>query len=213
MCPSIRVAIADDHPALLIGIAHELGSLSSVEIAGTARCSGELIRLLDAQACTTLVTDYTMPGGAHGDGAALLAFLRRRYPAVTIIVLTMMDHPGVIQAILRQGITCIVSKADPTIHIAHAVHAARSGKPYYSPTIAEIVSGLDRDAPRAGILTRREAEVMRLYLSGMTINEIAARLNRTKQTASAQKKAAMKKLGLERESDLFKYALESGNFP
>ncbi|MEA9982701.1 LuxR C-terminal-related transcriptional regulator, partial [Herbaspirillum sp. RTI4] len=59
-------------------------------------------------------------------------------------------------------------------------------------------------------LTPRELEVVRLFVAGMTVNEIAGHVHRSKQTISSQKNTAMKKLGIERDADLFKYALEFG---
>ncbi|MDN7646239.1 MULTISPECIES: hypothetical protein [Burkholderia cepacia complex] len=43
----------------------------------------------------------------------------------------------------------------------------------------------------------------------MSIGEIALHLNRAKQTVSAQKVRAMKKLCIERDADLFQYAYET----
>jgi two-component system capsular synthesis response regulator RcsB len=53
-------------------------------------------------------------------------------------------------------------------------------------------------------------EVVRLYVSGASINEIAEQLNRSKQTISTQKTSAMRKLGIERDADLFRFAYETG---
>ena len=47
----------------------------------------------------------------------------------------------------------------------------------------------------------------------MTINEIAARLNRSKKTISTQKSSAMRKLNIDREVDLFHYGVETGLIP
>ncbi|VTR32784.1 Capsular synthesis regulator component B [Serratia fonticola] len=59
-------------------------------------------------------------------------------------------------------------------------------------------------------LTRREAEVIRLYVSGMSVNDIASQLKRTKQTISSQKTSAMRKLQISRDADLFRFAFETG---
>jgi two-component system capsular synthesis response regulator RcsB len=63
---------------------------------------------------------------------------------------------------------------------------------------------------KAVCLSKRESEVIRLYVSGMRINDIAVQLHRSKQTVSSQKNSAMKKLGIASDADLFKYALEVG---
>ncbi|MGR5559981.1 response regulator transcription factor, partial [Vibrio fortis] len=72
-----------------------------------------------------------------------------------------------------------------------------------------------REAQRAGApasteLSPREAEVARLYVSGLRVDEIAERLNRSKKTISTQKNRAMEKLGISRDADLFKYAAAHG---
>jgi two-component system capsular synthesis response regulator RcsB len=52
--------------------------------------------------------------------------------------------------------------------------------------------------------------VARLYVSGLRVDEIAERLNRSKKTISTQKNRAMEKLGISRDADLFKYAAAHG---
>ncbi|VVE11547.1 LuxR family transcriptional regulator [Pandoraea aquatica] len=64
--------------------------------------------------------------------------------------------------------------------------------------------------PRATLLSQRESQVLRLYVSGMSITAIAAQLHRTKQTVSAQKHNAMRKLGIESDAQLYLFALQTG---
>jgi len=46
---------------------------------------------------------------------------------------------------------------------------------------------------------------MRLYISGLTVGEIAVLLKKGKQTISCQKMSAMRKLGIKSNVDLIKY--------
>ncbi|MDU8474286.1 LuxR C-terminal-related transcriptional regulator, partial [Pseudomonas syringae pv. actinidiae] len=59
-------------------------------------------------------------------------------------------------------------------------------------------------------LSPRELEVLRLLSAGHTVGQIAAQLNRSKQSVSAQKVGAMRKLGLANDAALFIYLQESG---
>ena len=59
-------------------------------------------------------------------------------------------------------------------------------------------------------LSPRELEVIRLLARGLTVGEIAAHLHRSKQTVSAQKVSAMRKLGLSTDASLFIYVQEHG---
>ena len=210
---SLSVVLADDHPGMIAGVEHSLSSVSTLRLTGTAGNSTELMRILDTDGCDVLVCDYSMPGNEHGDGIALFSFLQRRYPLVRLVVLTMLDNPAVLGALQRLGIGCIVSKSDALSYLVPAIHAAATGGTFYSPSVKKSLSMRDMDrrsgeAPQS--LSKRELEVIRLYASGLTVNEIAERLSRSKKTISTQKARAMQKLGIERDVDLLRYAMEHG---
>lgn len=206
----LRVVVADDHAAVRTGIQHALTTGGVASILAAARNSTELMDVLGKGNCDVLVTDYSMPGGRYGDGATLFRLIRQRYPALRIVVLTMLENPGVVHSLLKLGITCILSKSDSMSHLLPAVHVAFANGRYLSPTITGIVDTLSSSGPEIHSLTSRELEVVRLYVSGLTVNEIAARLNRSKKTISTQKSAAMLKLGVRRDVDLLRYGIESG---
>lgn len=209
----IHVLLADDHPALLSGIKHELDALPSIAIEGVARDSGQLVQLLQRVPCDVLVTDYAMPGGAHGDGITFVSYLRRHYPDLKIVVFTTLDNPAIVQELSRLGVHAVLGKAQETNQLVSAIHAVYAGARYYPSELRAGASAASSrtTAPRTGPdLTKRELEIVRLYVSGMSVNEIAAQLNRSKQTISSQKSSAMRKLGIDRDADLFRYAFETG---
>ncbi|MFU5484797.1 response regulator [Pseudomonas aeruginosa] len=209
----ISIIIADDHPTLIAGVAHELSSIRTLDIVGKARNSTEIIELLSKLACDILITDYVMPGGSAGDGMAMLSFLRRRYPDLKIIVFTTIENPAIVSEILKLGVGSVLNKVDDIGHLISAVHAVYAGATYVSPRFRsagkEQLGGLSSstETPR---LTRREAEVIRLYVSGLSVNGIASQLKRTKQTVSSQKASAMRKLGISKDAELFRFAYENG---
>ncbi|MGN5477255.1 response regulator [Cupriavidus basilensis] len=103
----IKVLIADDHPIILNGISQVLASEVDFQVVGKATDSTELLHLLHTVDCDVIVTDYSMPGGEIGDGLPMLQTLRRRYPATRIVLVTMLDNPGLIRSILKAGIEVI----------------------------------------------------------------------------------------------------------
>lgn len=210
----IRVALADDHPALLSGLKHDLYNVPTLEIVGTAGDSGELVKLLNSTPCDVVITDYAMPGGKYGDGLALLAYLRRTYPSLRIVVFTMIENASVVREIAKLGVQSVLSKSFDTSHLISAVHAVYAGATYFRTSPREtdrLQNGLSSTTnPKTRTLSTREMEVVRLFVSGLSVNEIAERLHRTKQTISAQKSRAMHKLGIERDADLFQFAYETG---
>ncbi|MFJ1213573.1 response regulator [Burkholderia pyrrocinia] len=200
----VRVMVADDHPASALGMSQSLQGNSTIKLVGTVSNSTDLVTALDAQQSDVLVLDYVMPGGKYGDGLVLLSFLQRRYPALHIVTITMIDNPSVLRAIHKQGVSCILSKSDAISHLIGAVHAAYVGANYMSPYIKQLLQDIESE-PVARALTTREIEVVRLFGAGYTVGEIAAQLHRSKQTISSQKSSAMKKLGIVRDADLIRY--------
>lgn len=205
--PIIRVAIADDHPVIRMGIEAAIDEVPTLSCIGAVGDSSALVALLEHSACDVVVTDYAMPGGTYGDGLQLLDYLRTHFPDLRLIVMTGLDQPAMIQSLHASGINHILSKADDTSHVPAAIAAAWANRRYLSPSIAQLFPA--RGTARAiAALSPREHEVLVLFVSGLSINEIATRLDRRKQTISTQKTTGMAKLGIEKDADLFKFATE-----
>ncbi|KAG0740403.1 hypothetical protein G6F24_017027 [Rhizopus arrhizus] len=78
---NIRIVIADDHPVILAGVREALGSEPGITVVAGAEDSTSLVDAMSKLPVDVAVTDFSMPGGKYGDGAALLGFLRRALPA------------------------------------------------------------------------------------------------------------------------------------
>jgi two-component system capsular synthesis response regulator RcsB len=210
---SIKVILADDHPVILLGAEQAMLKFPGIEVVARARQSTELIKALRATPCDVLVTDLAMPGGQYGDGLPLISYLRRNFPAVRIVVLTMLENPALLRRLGELGVTSVVHKSDDLSHIAFAVQHVNRRLEYMSPQVRAALETLRINGGGKGdevILSKRELEVVRLFVSGLTIKEISGKLNRSIKTISTQKNTAMRKLGLERDSELFQYAQSNG---
>ncbi|WP_426394886.1 response regulator [Ralstonia sp. R-29] len=212
----IRLLLADDHPALLAGLKVVLASYSSdLQVIGEAYDSTELMEKLACTPCDVLVTDYAMPGGKFGDGVNMLSIVRRTYPELKILVFATMSNAAIAQKLSTMGINGMLNKADAMEHLVDAIRRTYYGGDFvFSPKLRADMETADAPAPdfaeKAKTLTVKEIEVLRLYLTGMSNDEIAKQLNRTKQTVSAQRLNAMKKLGAKNDVDLSQYAAEIG---
>ncbi|ARF87021.1 response regulator transcription factor [Burkholderia cenocepacia] len=206
----IRIVIADDHPAVVIGARYELSATNTFAVVATAHNSTELMDALSNHPCDVLVSDYAMPGTEYGDGLAMFTTLLKRFPGLKIVVMTMMENAVALRALIDIGIACIVSKSDMPNHLTMAIHAAYTNGRYLSPSIDRILRNTGSVGGKAPALSVREVEVIRLFASGLSVNEIAEKLNRSKKTISTQKSSAMQKLGIERDVDLVRYAIACG---
>jgi DNA-binding CsgD family transcriptional regulator len=125
----------------------------------------------------------------------------------------MLENPGLLKRIRELGVLGVVSKRDDLAHIGSAVRSVMRNAVYIGPAVQQsfdTVGMAPQQHALTAVLSKREFEVVRLYVAGSTIKEIALALSRSIKTISTQKSAAMRKLGVERDSDLHQYALSHG---
>ncbi|WP_116138197.1 LuxR C-terminal-related transcriptional regulator [Trinickia diaoshuihuensis] len=208
-----RVVAADDHPVILLGVRHALDAFDDIALLAQARQSTELVESLRRMPVDVVVTDLAMPCGRYGDGLTLIGYLRRHFPTVRIVVLTMLGNGALLRGLFEAGVAAVVGKGDDLAHIGLAVRHAMKDVRYVSPSLRAV---LERGAARNGrandpiALSPREIEVLRLFASGLSVSEIAARLNRSVKTVSSHKVAALRKLGVASDAELIEYARANG---
>ncbi|WP_269505799.1 response regulator transcription factor [Burkholderia sp. IMCC1007] len=206
----IRTVFAYDWPLTLAGMEHIAVDACAIELVGVYRSPGELVVALGTIECDIVLIDYSIGADAQMDGLALFDWLRRTRPNVGIVALVGNENPVIFRSILAQGGASLVSKFDEVGHIVTAIHSSYSGGYYLSPLVRRAVDALAEQDRQPVKLSMREIEVIRLYLAGVPIKMIAQRLNKGKQTVSAQKISAMKKLGATNDIELVQRAAGLG---
>jgi len=201
---SFRIVLADDHPIVSSGVRQLLEHDRSVSVVAMAKSPDELLSTLDSTQCDLLITDFNMPGGRASDGLGLLGLLQRKYPALPVIVLTMITNAAVLRSVLGTGVRGLISKADTLTELPLAVSVVAKGRNYVSKSMEGYLES------ETAKLSPRETEVLRLFASGYTVSEIARQLNRSVKTVSSQKMEAMNKLGIKSDLGIYAYAREHG---
>jgi two-component system capsular synthesis response regulator RcsB len=205
------IVIADDHPIILAGIRDVIDRDQRFEVIGEAHGPEALVAQLHKRAPDIVITDFNMPGDdSLGDGVKLIDHLRRNFPQVSVLVLTMVSNPSIIAAMYRAGARGVVRKAGDLTELGMALNALMAQRMYRSPALpreGDLPSA--SPAPAMALLSPREFEVIRLFASGQTVGDIAKRLNRSSKTISTQKVSAMRKLGARTDHDLITFCLEA----
>ncbi|MFM0202277.1 response regulator [Paraburkholderia fungorum] len=205
----LRIVLADDHPLFVLGVKGMITQRRIGTVIQVASDSDALINVLGTIPCDLLVTEYVMPGLRHGDGMRLLGYLRRTFPELRVIVLTMVNNIGVRGSIWRIGVAGLMSKADLTEALPIAIQAVAGGRRYLSPMMrASVIADNTIEDGSAVHLSPREAEVLRLFASGLSAAEVADRLQRSRKTISRHKRSGMARLGITTDCALFQYMSE-----
>lgn len=211
---TLRIILADDHPIFLIGLRVVLEQDNRAQVIAQASNPDELMLVLKGHECDVLVTDFMMPAEQQNDGLRLLQRVRREFPELPIVVVTTLSNPALFQAILDIKVQGLLSKASVASELPAAIASTQKNQVYIADSVKHILlEASDYTANKLVSLEQlspRELEVIRLLAAGSAVGEIATQLNRSKQTVSAQKVSAMRKLGLSNDASLFIYLQEHG---
>lgn len=203
----IRVLIADDHALVRAGLRALLETQAGFTVVGEADDGVAVVDRCRQLLPDVVVMDLTMPGRG---GIAATEDIRRHFPTVRVLVLTMHDDEAYIRQALLAGAAGYVLKKSVASDLVKAIRAVYEGKTYLPAAVR-----LEAPAPAAAgdplaKLTEREREVVRLIALGHTNAEIAARLHISEKTVETHRAHALQKLSLRTRADLVRFAIEHG---
>ena len=212
---TFTVVIADDHPIVLLGVRELVERDERFQVIGEAICSAGLIKLLEQQPIDIVITDYNMPGDSpYGDGLKLVEYLKRHFPDVQILILTMISNHLILSRLQELGVVGVIQKSQLHTEIQVALKSIAQQAHYRSlePAKTSVIESLTAIDERFSTLSPKEFEILRLFISGKSVSDIARSQNRSSKTISAQKISAMRKLEVSSDQDLLAYCLEYNIF-
>ncbi|MBS9436922.1 transcriptional regulator RcsB [Photorhabdus noenieputensis] len=202
---NLNVIIADDHPIVLFGIRKSLERLEWINVVAESEDSTTLINNLSCIKANVLITDLSMPGDIYGDGINLIKYIKRHYPRLSIIVLTMNNNPAILSAVLELDIEGIVLKQGAPTDLPDVLTALNQGERFMPDSVSELLKKVTKTPYGDKPLSQKESEVIRLFAQGFLVTDIAKKLKRSVKTISSQKKSAMVKLGVNNDIALLNY--------
>lgn len=132
-----------------------------------------------------ILLDIGLPGLNGLDG---IAFLKRKWPMVPVIVLSSQDGPETVRDALARGAVRFISKADTADRIVDLLSRVLRGE-YTEPETQPGGSGKVPDIPQH--LTPRQCEVLELLCQGMSNKLIARQLTLSENTVRGHVQAIL----------------------
>ncbi len=211
MMNRIRILVVDDHPVVRKGITCCLARFSQFDVAGEASDGKEALLQCGALKPHVVLMDLDMPGMS---GLTSVELLRKQFPEIKILILTMHSRTEYVLRMIRSGATGYLLKNCPVEELVHAIEQVYSGHSCFSPHVASIA--LDRfvrgnhESDAAGMLTCREREVLIQIAEGLSNKEIAHCLGVGVRTIETHRERIMHKLNLHSVAALTKFAIVRG---
>ena len=214
----ITAVLADDHPIIRQGLRTLLEDQDHCRIVGEASDGLTAVDLIVALRPDVAVLDVQMP---DLDGLEVARRVQQRAPDTRVIMLSMHgDEPYVLDA-LRHGVCGYVLKGSATTDLVAAVQAAMAGRRFLSEPLNERAIAAyahsseltERPLDRYELLTAREREVMQLTAQGLSTAEIGDRLSISPRTVETHRANLLRKLGLQTQTELVRFAVGRGLIP
>jgi two-component system response regulator NreC len=210
----IRVLLAEDHTIVRQGIAAVLGAESDMDVVGEASNGLEAIELAKNLGPDVILMDIGM---RQLNGLEATREIKRLFPSIKVLVLTMYDNEEWIFQILKAGASGYLIKDSAMTDLTSALRAVYQGDSYLSPSISKrVIEEYIRKAESGekkgveDLLSGREREILQLIAEGNSIPQISNLLCISKKTVEAHKTHIMEKLNIHDKVGLIKYAIRTG---
>jgi len=206
IAPARTVFVMDDE-LLLHGLVHLLGDVDGIRMVGDLRHDGDLVERLTLAAPDLLIVD--------ADHGLQLAALRTHLDPVPKIVVVMdgEESPGRALQLVQAGADALVDRRSPSVEVLSAVARVLDGQTALDPhSVTTLVDELRSQAmpaehDSAGLLTRREKEVLALLTEGLDNRAIASELFISEATVKFHLHNIMDKFGVHKRAALVSAAL------
>ena len=208
----IRIALVDDHKIFLDGIVSLLEDCNNIEVVHIATNAADILKKIKQDSeINVLLTDISMD---EINGEELSIKIRKSFPRINILVLSMHKEIEVIKKILDAGALGYLLKNTNKSELVAAIKAVSQKKVFYSGAIKEaIIKSANEENKKNFIfeeqLTKRELDVVRLIASEYTTQEIADELCISPHTVESHRKNTLRKTHSRNIAGLIKYAINN----
>jgi DNA-binding NarL/FixJ family response regulator len=206
----ISIAIVDDHTLFREGLVSLMSEFDEINIVFDAENGVELQKSLNLKILPEVILmDINMP---VMDGYLTTSWLKKCYPEIKVLALSMFDDDDVIIRMIKCGASGYVLKQSKPRNLLEAIQTIKS-KGFF---VNELVSGKLLRSVAYGdtklILTAREIDFLKWVCSELTYKEIADRMFVSPRTVDNYRESLFHKLQLKSRTGLVLYAIDQGIF-
>ncbi|RIK30824.1 MAG: DNA-binding response regulator [Chloroflexi bacterium] len=204
---AIRVALADDHPLIRVGIRTVLAETSDIELVGEATTGDAVLTLCQEQRPDILLLDLSMPGPAPQE---TLRQLRMHCPQVKTVILSAHLNGAYIRTTVETGVVGYVLKDEALDRMVESLRAVARGEVWFSQAVVQKLLAWRQDtATVAGVqLSEREQQILALLAQGWSNAQIAAELHLAEQTIRNYVSNIYQALGVSSRAEAVVWALK-----
>jgi DNA-binding NarL/FixJ family response regulator len=212
MNESIKIAIVDDHRMVRDGLSRLLSDIKEYEVVISAQTGKELLQKLDNNV-HILLTDVSMP---DMDGFALTPLVRKRFPNVKIIAISMYDNPEYIIKLFNLGVSGYLLKDCDVKEIQEAINkVVIENDVHFTEVVSKALlkntkhALVNKPAGFKPTFSAKEMVVIQYLCEGLTAAEVGLKMNISPNTVNGHKDRIMNKMNVNNIVGIVTYAYKN----
>ena len=216
MMPSnqINVALVDDHILVRSGLKLILKQIDDINVVLEASHGRELLDKIESTPIDVILLDIEMP---VMDGKETLEHLRKHFPEIKVLILTMHQHDSFIVNMMEIGANGYLLKESNPDEVIEAIRTVnKEGVFFNAGTSKALLSKLTNNQSSKpswnqdghSSLNQREIDILRLICDEKTTAEIADKLFLSPKTIEGYRKGLLEKTDSKNIAGLVKYAIK-----
>lgn len=205
-----RIIIADDHAVVRAGLQIILHSDNSMQIVDECATGEELLNKVSRFSYDAIILDLQMPGM---DAFQVLNQLKKTAPKIPVVVYTMNNEKNFAIRMFQRGASAFINKEAPIDLLMDCLKEIMQGRKFYTPEQMQLMTQMVTEGNANSThqsLTDREFQVMFLIASGLSKPDIAKKLSVSTNTIDNHRSKVLKKLQLNNNSEITRYAFQNG---
>ena len=209
----IKVAIADDHTLFRTGVKTSLSARKDIQMVAEAENGMQLLNLLKHIKPDVVLLDIQMP---IMDGLTTLPEIKKLYPDVKVIMLSMHNDHSMITRMMEIGANSYLTKESDSETIYQAIRTCFEQEFFFNElTNKALLNGLrtkrpaETSAPEVH-LTEKEITILKLMCEEKSTKEIADMVDLSPRTVEAIRDKLKTKTGVKSMAGLVMYAVKAG---
>jgi DNA-binding NarL/FixJ family response regulator len=209
----IKVAIADDHALFRTGVKTSLSSRKDIQMVAEAENGMQLLNLLKHIKPDVVLLDIQMP---IMDGLSTLPEIKKLYPEVKVIMLSMHNDHSMITRMMEIGANSYLTKESDSETIYQAIKTCYEQEFFFNDlTNKALLNGLRMKKPAEMVtpevhLTDKEVTILKLMCEEKSTKEIADMVDLSPRTVEAIRDKLKTKTGVKSMAGLVMYAVKAG---
>jgi DNA-binding NarL/FixJ family response regulator len=211
----IKVLIADDHVLYRAGVKSALSTKKDIKVIAEADNGMHLLNMLKMIQPDVILLDIQMP---VMDGIGALPEIKKHWPGIKVIMLTMMDDHSMITKLMELGANSYLSKTSDSEIIYEAIKTCYE-KEYYFNTLTNnaLLTNLKlKNTPTPQKILQAEANlndkeiwILKLMCDERSTKEIADIVELSPRTVEAIRDKLKVKTGAKSTAGLIMYAVKN----